>query len=147
MKLTEHELYKTWEMMRARCNNPNAHQYYDYGGRGITVCSRWDDFLTFVKDMGLRPSHTHQLDRVDNNKGYCPDNCKWSTPSDNSMNKRVYGAIKFRGVCKDGAKFKAQIKVKGRVKNLGRFSSAVDAAKVYDDFIRDQCLPNKLNFI
>lgn len=81
--------------MIQRCNNKDNFQYNDYGGRGITVCDRWDinkggSFENFLQDMGEKPKDK-SLDRVDNNKlinGYSPENCKWSTRKEQSINKR-----------------------------------------------------------
>jgi hypothetical protein len=81
-------IYHIWISMRERCNNPNFKQYKDYGGRGIQVCKEWDDVSVFAKDMGERPSLRHTLDRIDNNKGYFKENCKWSTYEEQNKNRR-----------------------------------------------------------
>ena len=80
--------------MRQRCSNPKHMAYANYGGRGIKVCKRWDivdfkgkGFKNFLKDMGERPEG-YQLDRINNNLGYSPKNCKWSTPKENQSNTR-----------------------------------------------------------
>lgn len=87
----DHPLYSVWASMKARCYNPNNRRYADWGERGITVCDRWrNSYESFVQDMGARPTPKHSLDRIDNNKPYSPDNCKWSTASEQSLNKRVY---------------------------------------------------------
>ena len=84
---TYHYLYQTWHGMIRRCHG-NHFRYYDYGGRGISVCQEWkDDFWTFVKDVGERPVN-HTLDRKDNDGNYEPGNCKWSTPAEQSANRR-----------------------------------------------------------
>lgn len=80
-------LYWTWAQMIARCEDPNHPSYANYGGRGITVCERWHDFESFTSDLGPRPSDT-TLDRVNNDKGYEPSNCKWSTKQEQEQNKR-----------------------------------------------------------
>lgn len=81
-------LYSVWSTMRSRCNNPNDRDYYKYGARGITVCSQWDSFETFKVDVGERPSPLHSLDRINNNKGYEPDNIRWATFLEQNRNQR-----------------------------------------------------------
>ena len=73
--------------MRTRCLNPRARQYPEYGGRGITVCERWNDFSAFLADMGARPAGM-TIDRRDNSKGYEPGNCRWATMKTQENNKR-----------------------------------------------------------
>jgi hypothetical protein len=82
--------------MRARALNPNAKGYHNYGGRGITVCERWVVFTNFLADMGERPSGT-SLDRIDNNKGYEPGNCRWATPKEQNRGRRVTRLIEYQG--------------------------------------------------
>jgi hypothetical protein len=85
--------YNSWNNMKIRCNNPNHKGYKDYGGRGITICTEWlNSFQQFYKDMGPKPIGT-TLDRIDNNKGYEPSNCKWSTYSEQAKNRRNSGKI------------------------------------------------------
>lgn len=80
--------YRSWITMRQRCNNPNATGYEYWGGRGVRVCSRWDDFELFLADMGPRPEGM-TLDRFPNKDGdYEPGNCRWATPSDQNSNLR-----------------------------------------------------------
>jgi hypothetical protein len=79
--------YYSWASMRSRCLNPNAPNYHLYGGRGITICDRWGKFENFLSDMGPRPKG-RSLDRKDNSGNYEPRNCKWSTPKEQSNNRR-----------------------------------------------------------
>jgi hypothetical protein len=82
-----HPLYKTWEGMMARCYNENSKDFYLYGGRGIEVCKRWHDPKSFAEDMSPRPNG-RTLDRINNSRGYSPDNCRWATPMEQHANKR-----------------------------------------------------------
>lgn len=92
LKNVKHGMYGTrehrsWNALKARCNNPNNNRYYLYGGRGITVCNEWLTFEGFYRDMGNRPIGT-SIDRIDTNGNYCKENCKWSTPSEQAYNRR-----------------------------------------------------------
>lgn len=80
--------YKAWYHMKERCLNINSKKYKDYGGRGIIVCERWkSSFKNFLEDMGEVPEGL-QLDRIDNNKGYYKENCRWTTSKEQNRNKR-----------------------------------------------------------
>lgn len=83
------KIYRTWIAMLSRCRNPNDNNYIHYGARGIKVCERWHVFENFYADMGDHPFYIAQIDRIDNEKGYCPENCRWVTAKENSRNRRT----------------------------------------------------------
>lgn len=83
--------YRVWRSMHQRCTNPKHVRYERYGGRGISVCERWNSFENFFADMGARPAGL-TLERIDNHKGYGPGNCKWATWSEQNRNREMGGA-------------------------------------------------------
>ena len=98
VKTREYTIYKH---IKQRCLNPKNKAYHNYGGRGITVCDQWvNSFENFFKDMGKSPSNKHEIDRIDNNKGYSPDNCRWATKIENAQNTRGNVNITWNGETK-----------------------------------------------
>lgn len=102
-----------WRSMRNRCSNPKHPSYKNYGGRGITVCDRWEEsFINFYEDMGARPSKDHSLDRINNNLGYNKENCRWATDKEQRRNTRrnIFLTLDGKTMClEDWAK---QLKIK-----------------------------------
>lgn len=88
--------YIRWSGMMQRCHNPSFHRFKDYGGKGITVCKRWQDFQTFLADMGEPPASC-TIERLDNSKGYSPDNCKWATQKEQQRNRSSNVLITHNG--------------------------------------------------
>ena len=80
--------YETWIGMRRRCSDSSRPDFKHYGARGIRVCEAWDDFETFLADMGPRPGKGYSVERKNNNGNYEPSNCKWGTPTEQSRNRR-----------------------------------------------------------
>jgi hypothetical protein len=111
----------SWKSMRSRCLNENVKAYADYGGRGISVCERWDSFENFIEDMGPRPSGT-SIDRVDNNGNYEPGNCRWATRKQQSNNTRRNTFIEVNGVSKTISQWSMHygVNVKCIIKRLSR---------------------------
>lgn len=88
--------YSIWANMKRRCLDKKNKSYESYGGRGITICERWLNFANFLDDMGRCPIGC-SIDRIDNNKGYCKENCKWSTPIEQAANRRSSVLFEWKG--------------------------------------------------
>jgi hypothetical protein len=118
--------YVAWGTMIKRCTNKNCKKYKDYGGRGITVCSRWmgpDGFANFIADMG-EPAPGMSIDRKENNAGYSPENCRWATPKEQSRNRRINLSVTINGETKLLVEWCEQLGMKyktahSRIRNLG----------------------------
>jgi hypothetical protein len=94
-------VYRCWAGMKQRCTNPNDKGYYRYGGRGITIEDPlWLTFEPFYADMGEPPTPQHSLERKDNNRGYCKENCVWATKKAQANNRRTNHLIEYQGQTK-----------------------------------------------
>lgn len=91
---------QTWSKMKGRCLNPKDQAYDRYGAKGVTVCSEWLSFECFVRDMGPRPEGM-SLGRIDNNKGYCKENCRWETKTQQNRNRSNCRPVTIEGVTKN----------------------------------------------
>lgn len=116
--------YHSWTAMKSRCYNQNNHAYSRYGGRGIEVCPSWkESYKTFLADMGNKPSPAHSLDRIDNEGNYEPSNCRWATPTEQTVNQRIRidnkSGVKGVGFHKKTGKWSATV----RGKWLGLFET------------------------
>jgi hypothetical protein len=90
--------YRTWESMRRRCEVETDRQYPSYGGQGIRVCERWrTSFVTFLIDVGCKPSPKHTLDRIDNDGHYEPSNVRWATYQQQARNRRSSRYLTWNG--------------------------------------------------
>ena len=139
--MTHSDEYKTYISMKSRCYYKKSKRYKDYGGRGITVCDRWlgfDGFSNFYKDMGNRPSNNHSIDRINNDKGYSPENCRWANVKQQVWNRKGrIGILKEKYITYDKKNecyavyvFSPQGKIWG-----GRHKNLKDAIKVRDRIV------------
>jgi len=94
--LSHTKLHAVWRIMLDRCNNKNKKSYSCYGGRGITVCKRWHNFLNFYNDMGECPEGL-TIERIDNDGNYEPSNCKWATRQEQGNNTKTNVIINYNG--------------------------------------------------
>lgn len=90
-------MYYVWQNILQRCTLPTYKNYANYGGRGVTVCDRWNTFENFYADVGEPPFEGATLDRIDNDKGYCPENIRWATRIEQSANTRRNVRFEYRG--------------------------------------------------
>lgn len=121
--------YARWKSMKQRCQDRNAVNFHQYGGRGITVCERWRDFNSFLTDMGECPGGGMTLDRIDNSKGYEPGNCRWATRREQANNKTNNHLIEWRGEIKTAAEWSRTTGIPiGTILNRIRFGWSIEAA-------------------
>lgn len=99
--LSNTEMYRRWQMILDRCNNPNSKAYKNYGGRGISVCKSWSEsFESFIRDVGYPPGKGYSLDRINNDGDYSPGNVRWATQLEQSRNTRRNILITYKGEIK-----------------------------------------------
>lgn len=90
--------YNTWRLMIKRCHNQHDKAFFRYGMRGIEVCERWRySFPNFLADMGKKPSPEHSIDRIENDKGYFPENCRWATKVEQARNTKRNRWYEYNG--------------------------------------------------
>lgn len=150
--LSRSRLYKILDGMKTRCYDKNSEHYVDYGARGIVICDEWlNDFMSFhewANNNGY--SEILTIDRKDNDKGYNPENCRWTNKIIQARNTRVLqknNTSGYRGVTwnKRRSKFYASITVNRKEIHLGVFSEAIDGAKAYDKYVLDNNLEHNIN--
>ena len=149
--LKSNRFYNTWNHMVGRCNNPKNSSYKNYGGRGITVCEEWLDVVNFV--AWAEKTHPNieglSLDRIDNDKGYSPENCTWSDKTTQAVNRRMRrtNTSGFVGVGfnKSKGKWEASLKLNNIYKYIGSFLTIEEAAQARDNYIIENNLPHKLS--
>lgn len=129
------KIYNVWAAMKERCSNPNHQNYMHYGGRGICVDESWGNFDNFYRDMGETHREDLVLDRIDNNKGYSKENCRWTTYSISVFNTRLRkdNTSGRTGVYRYRDKYFAAIFHKGKKIILGYFDKFEDACRAREE--------------
>ena len=130
-------IYKIWQGIRQRCNNPNNKDYAAYGGRGVCVCCEWNNssiaFIKWALENGYADNLT--IDRISVNGDYTPDNCRWATHTQQARNKRIEKINKtgVNGVHMENGKYRATIYVDSKKIHLGIFDTLAEATEARKD--------------
>lgn len=148
--LRSHRLYGLWHCMITRCNNKDSYNYKYYGERGIKVCDEWNNFENFINDMYPSYKNGLTLDRIDNDKNYCKDNCRWADKLTQSQNQRILRSTNktgYKGVCFASREKKYLVTITNNNKQIriGLFETALDGAKAYDKYVIDNKLKHTIN--
>ena len=149
--ISQNKFYQTWYGMLQRCTNSIREDYKDYGARGITVCKEWLDVANFVAwaEKTYPNIEDATLDRIDNGKGYSPENCRWVDKTTQVLNRRIMKNNKsgYVGVIwnKRDRKWIVNIGVNSKLINIGTFKTKEEAVQARDNYIIENNLPHKLS--
>jgi len=138
--MTKTRLHEIWIGMKKRCYNKNCKQYKWYGARGIKICENWNssfiDFYKWSKENGYMENL--ELDRIDNDKGYSPENCRYVTTRENLLNRREIQSRNtsgYRGISRNESSFISKITVNYKAYHIGSFNKISDAVEARNNFI------------
>ena len=147
--LKGHSLYVVWETMKSRCNDKNSPSYHYYGERGIKVCAEWENNFKAFYDFCLENGWVKglEIDRRNNDKGYCPSNCRFVTHRKNSLNRRMFISNKS-GYCgvswrRQNMKWQTYIKINGESIYLGCHPTRKEAVTARNTYIIENSLEHE----
>lgn len=149
--LRQNRFYSTWHNMKSRCFKVTNKEYKNYGGRGITVCKEWLSSATFIDWCeSTHPNiNNYSLDRIDNDKGYSPDNCRWADATTQNINQRIKknNTSGFVGIYWNNKNnnWRTFIYFNNIRFNIGSFPTIEDAVLARDNYIIENKFPHKLS--
>lgn len=152
------QLYRCWGGIKQRCYNPNCRTFYKYGAKGITMCEEWkNDFAKFAEwaiNNGYRCEKNGRfniltIDRIDSTKGYCPENCRWATYSEQNthlatLKTNTSGYIGVSWSKKD-KRWLCNISIKNKSHRIGAYKTQKEAVEARNEYIEKNNLPHKKN--
>ena len=145
--LKKHKGYKVHNDMMRRCYSQSTYGYQNYGGRGLTVCEEWLNVVGFISWFDSNYIEGTTLDRIDNDKGYSPENCRFVDKTTQAVNRRIFksNTSGFVGIKSSGKKWYARISIFKKDIWVGAYNTIEEAVQARDQYILDNKLPNKLS--
>ena len=145
--LKKHKGYKVHNDMMRRCYNERTSGYQNYGGRGLTVCEEWLNVVGFITWFDSNYIEGFTLDRIDNDKGYSPENCRFADKVTQALNQRIKksNTSGFVGISAVGKKWSARIRIFNKEQWIGTFNTIEEAVQARDQYIIENNLPHKLS--
>lgn len=144
---TNTRLHNIWTCIKQRINNPKNPSYERYGGRGIKLCPEWEQYENF-REWALSNGYKEDLtiDRIDNDKDYCPSNCRWTTKTEQVNNRGVWGEIPYHGIVRDNTGYGAQVTVGGKKIYIAHSKDNIrELVEKRNTYIDEHHLPDKKN--
>lgn len=145
--LKKHKGYMVHNDMMRRCYNERTSGYQNYGGRGITVCEEWLNVVGFIPWFDSNYIEGVTLDRIDNDKGYSPENCRFVDKTTQAINRRIFksNTSGFVGIGLSGKRWSARVRIFNKDTRVGTYNTKEEAVQARDNYITQNNLPHKLS--